>query len=203
MRHPPALLWIVLLALVGYGGICPTDPLDDDDDSAADDDTGDDDAGDDDDSWYDLDPSTLPQGPDPCQAPQLVTVLQVFDGDTALMDMASGPHESIRIIGIDTPEMGYKGEPDECYAQEAKAYAEQELTADKVWVTFDHECRDYYDRLLAYVHTRDGGFFEIGALSGGYARTLAISPNTSYEDEFAQTESAAMATDAGLWGECY
>jgi len=197
-RRFPGLLLAALLAALLAGG-CPTS--DDDDDSASDDDGADDDAGDDDDSWYGLDPSTLPAGPNPCQAPALAEVLQVFDGDTALMDMPSGPHESVRFIGIDTPETGYNGYPDECYAQEAKTFAEEQLYPDRVWLTFDGECRDPFDRLLAYIHTRDG-FFEIDCLAGGFARTLAIEPNTSFADEFAQVESAAMATDAGLWGVC-
>ncbi len=190
---------LLALGLIAAGPGCPTG-LDDDDDSGGDDDTADDDAGDDD-SWITLDPSTLPQGPDPCQAPALATVLQVFDGDTALMDMPSGPHESVRFIGIDTPEVSHNGEPADCYADEATAFAEQQLYPDEVWLTFDHECRDYYDRLLAYVHVRDG-FYEIEALAGGYARTLAVEPNTTFADDFAQVESGAQATDAGLWGVC-
>jgi micrococcal nuclease len=197
-HRPLSLLLATLLTALLTGG-CPT--VLDDDDSAGDDDGADDDAGDDDDSWYNLDPATLPAGPNPCQSPALAEVLQVFDGDTALMDMPSGPHESVRFIGINTPETGYNGSPDECYAQEAKTFAEEQLYPDLVWLTFDGECRDPYDRLLAYIHTRDG-FFEIGSLAGGFARTLAIAPNTSFADDFAQVESAAMATDAGLWGVC-
>jgi micrococcal nuclease len=194
-----AIALAALFLLVG----CPSpDPDDDgDDDSSGDDDTGDDDADDDDDSWY-TDPGDLPEGAAPCSDPVLVELLEAVDGDTAWVDMPEGPHEKVRFIGIDTPEVGYDGEPDECYAAEATDFASSRLGGDRFWLTFDAECRDYYDRLLAYVHTRDG-FFQLYALQLGFAETLAIEPNTTFADDFAQAQQVAQAADAGLWGECY
>lgn len=46
-------------------------------------------------------------------------VTAVVDGDTIDVRTAGGI-ERVRIIGIDTPEIGRNGAADECYAQEAR-----------------------------------------------------------------------------------
>src|SRR5699024_9231092 len=50
-----------------------------------------------------------------------VTVDDAIDGDT-IRATVDGRDERIRLIGIDTPEIGHEGAPDEKCAQEAKRF---------------------------------------------------------------------------------
>jgi len=150
-----------------------------------------------------IDPTTLPAGDNPCREPILVTVDYVVDGDTAYVDTPSGS-EKVRFIGVDTPEVAHEGSAAECYGPDAQAFTRAQLQGRKVWLTFDGECTDYYDRTLAYVHTgtQEEDFFERVLLRNGYAETLAIEPNTSFEELFSADERTARDADAGQWGDC-
>ena len=103
-------------------------------------------------------------------------------------------------------EMGYGDEPQECWGPEATAATEQMLTDAGmcVWLTFDRDCTDYYDRTLAYLHVGlgDEGFVERRLLRAGHASVLIYDPNDAYESEFEADESQAKRDDLGLWGEC-
>ena len=210
MTSRTAPMTVLLLAALTWAA-CPTQPVQDDDDG--DDDTGDDtseaddDTSDDDSVWcgddpFYTDPGYLPAGESPCREPTLVELRDVTDGDTIWVDYEDGGYDKVRIIGIDTPEIGWDGEPDECYAQEARAFLSQQLSGGCFWLTFDSDCWDPYDRLLAYVHTA-GGFFEVAVLDGGYGEVMLFEPNTTFSSLFHQAQSEAQASDAGLWGECF
>ncbi|MDP7115005.1 MAG: thermonuclease family protein [Myxococcota bacterium] len=202
-------LFLLLLGSLALYACLPVDTSDDDDDDdAADDDTsGDDDTGDDDSVWcgddpFYTDPGYLAAGDAPCREPLLVKLRDVIDGDTVYVDLEDGSYEKIRIIGIDTPEIGWDGEPDECYAQEARSFLSQQLSGGCFWLTFDADCWDPYDRLLVYVHT-EAGFFEVASLEGGYADVMLFDPNTTFAALFYQALGDAQSSDAGMWGECY
>ncbi len=151
----------------------------------------------------DIDPSTLPAGASPCRPPVLGRVTYVVDGDTAYITTDEG-EEDVRFIGVDTPEIAHEGNPADCYGDEAADFTRSALEGKTVWLTFDGECRDYYDRTLAYIHTGDGDgdFYERELLQGGWASTLAIEPNTSFEDLFNEDERDARDAGQGLWSAC-
>jgi micrococcal nuclease len=46
--------------------------------------------------------------------PPLATVVRVIDGDTLIADVA-GSAKTIRLIGIDTPEVAHHDKPGECF----------------------------------------------------------------------------------------
>ena len=151
-----------------------------------------------------LDPSQLPTVQGACREPELVTVVFNADGDTFVVDSSRGS-ETIRFIGVDTPETGYGSTDEECYGAEASDFTKTSLPVGAcVWLTFDRECIDPYDRTLAYLHTGTGeqDFFQRRLLHGGYASVLIYSPNDAFEDLFRDDESAAQAAGTGLWGEC-
>ncbi len=63
------------------------------------------------------------------------------------------------------------------------------------------ERRDRYGRLLAYVYLGDR-FVNAAILRAGYARTLAIAPNTDFADRFTRLQQSAANAGRGLWGSC-
>lgn len=211
MTHRCWPIWILLLGTLGWVA-CPVPPRpsdddDDDDDISGDDDTDDDDTADDDDGWcgssdFVTDPGYLPEGDTPCRTPVLAKLSEVVDGDTVYVDFEDGSWEKIRIIGIDTPEIGWDGDPDECYAQEARIFLHQQLNAGCFWLTFDEDCWDPYDRLLAYIHT-EAGFLEVASLEGGYADVMLFEPNETFAALFYQALGTAQNGDVGMWGECF
>ena len=156
-----------------------------------------------DDPLADIDPSLLDQGAAPCREPAFVSVEEVVDGDTIRVLSGRGM-ERVRLIGIDAPEVDHDGDWDECWAEEALAHVEATIAQSNVWLTFDSECKDDYDRTLAYVHTRPGdqGFFQRTLLLDGWVSTFAVSPNTTFETLFGNDEAQARSSGRGLWGAC-
>lgn len=129
-------------------------------------------------------------------------VTHVVDGDTVEVAIG-GATESVRLIGIDSPEKTGGLRPAECYGDEASARARQLLPrGSEVRLLRDVEARDRYDRLLAYVFRADGLFVNLDLVEDGYAAAFPYEPNTSFSDELAQAEAGARRLGLGLWGAC-
>ena len=155
-------------------------------------------------------PSDLPGGESPCAPVASVRVLEFVDGDTCDVEYLDGELEGeearIRLLGVDTPEINHSSlESSECHALDAWSAAIDALQGQDAWLTFDTECTDRYDRTLAYVfRTTDRFFLNRYLLEEGHARTLSISPNTTFADDFQELEDAAQLAARGLWGDpCY
>ena len=134
--------------------------------------------------------------------PQAGLVDHVVDGDT--VDIAFGSHlERVRLIGIDTPEIGYEGEPDECWAQEAKHALEHLLPeGSAVRVLRDVVARDHYGRLLGYIFIDNERFVNGELVLHGHARVLSIAPNEAFSDEIQRAADTARISNIGLWRAC-
>jgi micrococcal nuclease len=130
-------------------------------------------------------------------------VVRVVDGDTVQITV-NGSTESVRLIGVDTPETVDERKPVQCYGPEASAHTKQLLPAGTaVHIERDAEVRDKYGRLLAYVYrSSDGLFVNLELVTGGYGSVLAIKPNVTYESVFRDAEATARQRGIGLWGTC-
>ena len=121
---------------------------------------------------------------------------KVTDGDTIHL----GRLGSVRLIGIDTPEV-YGGV--ECFGQEASDFAKRLLPLDtRVRYRVGIEERDRYGRLLAYVWLPDGRMFNRVMVLKGYAQPLTIPPNVEFADVFRAAARAARRLGLGLWRAC-
>lgn len=129
-------------------------------------------------------------------------VERVVDGDTLIVRRTSGERLRVRVIGIDTPEDVKPDTPVECWSRQAAAYTRAQLDGRDVVLTPGREAFDRYGRSLAYVERDDGFELERALLRGGYARTLAIAPNTDRAAEYATLERTARRAGIGLWGAC-
>ena len=141
------------------------------------------------------------------------TVTDVVDGDTIEIRYANGSTDTVRLLGIDTPEVHventpeeYEGVPDTdagatCLrdvGDAASDYATAQLADREVRLVFDERSdrRGSYGRLLAYVYVADRNV-NYQLVAEGYARV--------YDSEFAQSdrfyaaESAAQSDGAGVW----
>ena len=129
-----------------------------------------------------------------------VRVVHVVDGDTIVVD-GRGRTDTVRLLGVDTPETVHPDKPVQCYGPEASAYTKAALTGRVVRLETDVETRDRYGRLLAYVLV-DGHRFNDDLLRRGYARLLVIPPNGAHARTMLDEELAARRAGRGLWGAC-
>ncbi len=130
-------------------------------------------------------------------------VVAVIDGDTIIVSLA-GREETVRYIGIDTPEPRREAVP-ECGSHEATEYNRVLVEGKSVRLVADIEDRDRFDRLLRYVYVGEGMaeiFVNKDLLRAGYARTLTIAPNTTYATDFKTLEQTAREARLGNWNMC-
>jgi micrococcal nuclease len=124
-------------------------------------------------------------------------VLRVIDGDTILISTG----ESVRYLGIDTPETVDPRKPVEYFGKEAAEYNRKLVFKKKVRLEFDVQKRDKYGRLLAYVYLEDGTFVNAELVKHGYARVATYPPNVKHQDLFLTLEREARENNRGLWDE--
>jgi hypothetical protein len=120
-------------------------------------------------------------------------VLRVIDGDT--ITIAGG--ETIRLLGIDTPEIGQP------FASEAKWFTHALVAHKTVRLQTDAQLRDSYYRLLAFVYVEtDDGWVCVNAeiVRAGLAKLLFIPPNGLYYGYFEDVLTESMVARRGMWG---
>jgi micrococcal nuclease len=117
---------------------------------------------------------------------------------------ADGRDETVRIIGIDTPETVDPRKPIECFGREASARAKELL---RVGATIELETdpslgeRDSTPsrRLLRYVWTSDGRNFGVEMIREGYAHEYTFRTPYRYQAQFKAAEREAREQHRGLW----
>jgi len=157
-------------------------------------------------------------GPDTTE----VTVEALSDGDTFDVRLPDGSTESIRVLGVDTPEKASNRDAERppewegissydtlaTWGEEATGFSERAFdVGDTVEIFFDaNEGRtDPFDRLLAYIRydaTGDGSrdaLYNRRLVEEGYARVYDSS--LTKHDAFVDAERTARDGDVGLWAE--
>jgi micrococcal nuclease len=130
-------------------------------------------------------------------------VVEIVDGDTVRVEFAEGGIESVRYIGIDTPESN-PDQPLECFGHEAERANAGLVAGRDLDLELGDEPRDDYGRLLAYVRVGSSRGLLVNAelVRLGFARTLTIAPNDRLAPFLRRLESAAARMARGLWGAC-
>lgn len=126
----------------------------------------------------------------------------MVNGDAIEVATADGS-ERVRLIGIDTPEVGRGGEPGDRYAEKARDFLDALLHGKTVELVKDPAQADIdrYGRLLRHVLV-DGRSAALTALAAGAGYEYTY--DSPYFDHQAhrEAESAADAAGAGLWSSC-
>jgi micrococcal nuclease len=130
-------------------------------------------------------------------------VVEVVDGDTIRVELDRGGVESVRYIGIDTPESN-PDQPLECFGHEAEDANASLVAGRELDLELGAEPRDDYGRLLAYVRVGSPRGILVNAelVRRGFARTLTIAPNDRLAPLLRGLETAAARAGRGLWGAC-
>jgi len=129
------------------------------------------------------------------EATYLVT--QIIDGDT--IKLKTG--DTIRYIGIDTPETIHPKKGTECYGKQASAYNRQLVKGKQITLEKDVSETDKFGRLLRYVYV-DNQMINEKLVRDGYALISTYPPDVKYQDIFLQAQQEARANNRGLWANC-
>jgi len=131
-------------------------------------------------------------------------VVSVSDGDTIKVDMG-GQVETVRLLGVDTPETVHPSKPVECYGPEASAFTKSQMAiGGTVYVELDELTgeRDRYGRLLAHVWRVDGALHNEQLITQGYAIHNDYGNSSSHKARYVSAESQAQSYGVGLWIDC-
>lgn len=142
------------------------------------------------------------------------TVTSVTDGDTVDVKYSNGTTDTVRLLGVDTPEVHidndptkFEGVPDteagnqclDAAGENASQYTKDRLQqGEQITLELDDESdtRGDYGRLLAYIQD-DGTNLNYDLVETGTARVYD-SP-FSQSDRFYAAESDAQTAERGLW----
>ena len=123
------------------------------------------------------------------------TVTRIVDGDTVDIETLFGDRETVRLIGINTPESG------ECFSEEATVALGALLSDEVITMTADVSDRDQYGRLLRYLWLDRGVFVNEIMVRGGYAQARDYPPDSLYAAEMVAAQQSARADAVGIWAQ--
>ena len=132
------------------------------------------------------------------------TVSQVVDGDTIKLETG----ETIRYIGIDTPETKHPKKSVQCFGQNASLKNKELVEGKTILMERDISETDRYGRLLRYIYlpnpeaSDEAIFVNEYLVEQGYAKLLTYPPDVKYDTLLREAEKSARLEERGLWGSC-
>ena len=127
----------------------------------------------------------------------LHTVTKVYDGDTIILKNG----ERVRLLGINTPEIESRHRSDETGGQAAKQWLKDKLQNGQVYLEYDQQQRDKYQRLLAQCFLPDNEHLNKTILEAGLASLSIIPPNTKYSELLISAQQQAEQNKRGIWSQ--
>lgn len=137
----------------------------------------------------------------PTRAHFAARVTRVVDGDTIKVRSTGGRRFTIRLLGIDTPEVFGR---EECGGKEASARMKRIAPrGSTVRVTGDYTQpnRDRYSRVLAYVKTGSTQL-NVSQVRAGWARVYVVGRAFLRAVPFVASQRDAFTWRQGVWGAC-
>lgn len=124
-------------------------------------------------------------------------VERVFDGDT--IRLRDG--RSVRLIGINTPEIDHHSGTAEPFARQARERLAQLIGRGPVRLRFDEERRDRYGRQLAHVFNADGVNLTEQLIREGFGFFISLPPNLWQADCYSEAENFPRLGRMKIWGD--
>ena len=141
-----------------------------------------------------------------------VKFVRTVDGDTIIVEDSTGAHKRVRMIGIDTPEsVAQEEERNNEYGVMASDYTKELLSkAGTIYLEYDIDSDDQYDRVLAYVWLEDvndtfnvenikNSMVNAIIVENGYGIAKKYEPTVAHDDVLAELMSEADENNVGLW----
>ena len=135
-------------------------------------------------------------------SPGMYRVVSFHDGDTISVQM-DDKIETVRFIGVDTPETHDPRKAVQCFGMAAADFTKQLIGNQAVRLEADplSSNRDRYNRLLRYVYVPDGRLVQAEIIRQGYGFAYTSFPFTKSE-EFSTYQREAREQNRGLWSSC-
>lgn len=142
---------------------------------------------------------------------KIYKVARVIDGDTIEIEtLPTGTQtvQTVRYIGIDTPELHHPKKPVQCFGYEAMVKNKELVEGKMVRLEKDVSETDKYKRLLRYVYltdetsTKSATFINEVLVREGYAHAATFPPDVKYQNLFLEAEKDARLNKRGLWSGC-
>lgn len=130
----------------------------------------------------------------------MVRVVHVIDGDTVKVERR-GEVESVRLLGLDCPEVDHPDPVVRCLAEEARDFLRKKAEGEFVAMEADptNSDRDRYGRLLRYLWLSPSAeFLNLEMIRRGYGYVLRKYP-IKQMDQFEEAQRFAMSKELGLW----
>jgi micrococcal nuclease len=129
-------------------------------------------------------------------------VISVVDGDTIKVSI-EGKTESIRLIGIDTPETVNPRSPVQCYGREASSKMKELVSGKTVYLEADpsQDDRDLYKRLLRFVFLLDETNVGLSMIKDGFAHEYTYDAPYKYQQDYLAAQENARTEKRGLWSD--
>lgn len=136
-------------------------------------------------------------------------VFEHVDGDTIKIKISS-KSETVRLIGVDTPETVHPSQPVERFGKAASLFTKKLVTSDEpIRVSYDWNPRDKYGRLLAYVwfeatwqNEKYWVLHNLVLIINGFGNAYTAFPfKQEYMNIFREAERFARENKIGLWSE--
>ena len=127
-----------------------------------------------------------------------VDLKYVIDGDT--IHLKDG--RSVRLIGVNAPELASKNKSAEPFAIESKeSLTALLLPSKKIGLQYGREKSDRDLRTLAHVYLENGESVQASQLKRGMAAHIIIPPNLRQQNCYAKQEEIARSKNLGIWGD--
>lgn len=127
----------------------------------------------------------------------LVKVERVVSGQT-LEISRDNERKRLRLIGIDAPAWLPKCQQAPWEA-EAKKQLQEKLEGESVWLEFDQQTEDNYDRYLGYLWQDEKLINEWLVKQGLVLASSPREPNTKYSQKLAYAQEWARIMELGIW----
>ncbi len=128
---------------------------------------------------------------------QQAKVRYVVDGDTINLS----DETKVRLVGINTPELGHGERKDEPLAEEARKRLMALLKDKKVTLQTNDEPFDKHGRMLAHAYNSKGENVQQVLLQEGLAFAVAVADSLSQIEPYLQAEASARNQKRGIWSE--
>jgi endonuclease YncB( thermonuclease family) len=122
-------------------------------------------------------------------------VAKVYDGDTIVLKNG----ERVRLLGLNTPEIESRHRQGDPGGKPAKKWLKDRLQKGQVFLEYDQQQRDKYQRLLAHLFLPSGEHLNESIIRFGLAVLTIIPPNLRYSDQLAKAEIDAQHHGRGIW----
>lgn len=129
-------------------------------------------------------------------------VIKVSDGDTIKITL-NGKPETVRLIGVDTPETVDPRKPIQCFGMEASNKTKELVEHQQVRLESDptQADRDKYGRLLRYVFLSNGEMLNEILIRDGYGFEYTYKVPYLKQKKFKAAEKDAKENKKGLWSD--